>query len=103
MSPAVTSFCKSTKALARRLPDGMWKSGRIGAIAGDAGAGAAAGAVGGTLFGGMDRVAPDTPMGDAASGAAKGALIGAIAGDAGKGAAAGAVGGLLMGGIRRGR
>jgi hypothetical protein len=40
-------------------------------------------------------------VGDAARGAAKGAVIGAIAGDAGKGAAAGAIGSALIGGMRR--
>lgn len=39
--------------------------------------------------------------GDAARGAATGAILGAIAGDAGKGAAWGAVGGSVFGGMRR--
>ena len=43
------------------------------------------------------------PLGNAARGAAKGAIIGGIAGDAGKGAAAGAIGGVLFGGMRRRR
>ena len=74
-------------------------------IAGDAGKGAAAGAVGGALFGNMERrPGPETTMGgDLVRGAAKGAIIGGIAGDAGKGAAAGAIGSALFGGMRRHR
>ncbi len=45
----------------------------------------------------------DDTLGNAARGAAGGAIIGGIAGDAGKGAAAGAVGGALFGGMRRRR
>jgi hypothetical protein len=40
-------------------------------------------------------------VGDAARGAATGAVLGAIAGDAGKGAAWGAVGGTVFGGMKR--
>ena len=85
---------------------GAAKGAIIGGIAGDAGKGAAAGAVGGALFGNVTPRAGDpgtTPLGDTARGAAKGAIIGGIAGDAGKGAAAGAAGGLVFGSIRRQR
>ena len=80
-------------------------SAAIGAIAGDTGKGAAAGAVGGALFGGvLDRPGESTTAGeDVVTGAAKGAVIGAVAGDAGKGAAAGAVGSTVFGAIRRNR
>jgi hypothetical protein len=60
-----------------------------------------AGAAGGAIFGGAQRITPNTRGGDIASGAMKGAIIGGIAGDAGKGAAAGAIGGALFGGTRR--
>ena len=74
----------------------------IGAIAGNAGKGAAIGALGGAVISSSSCQSSDgsrTAGQDMARGAATGAVIGAISGNAGRGAAVGA----LLGGLRRRR
>lgn len=56
---------------------------------------------GGPFDYGSGEVGQGGAVGDAARGAATGAILGAIAGDAGKGAAWGAVGGTVFGGMKR--